>query len=81
MKFNTPLINNRHHHSLVFDLIIRYNNGFLLFSTTNELDFSKITCLDDGDKTGVPYRTEQMDRMRDIASIAYSVNAVAFGPV
>lgn len=44
------------------------------------LDLSRISCLDDGDKNGIPYRTEQMDRMREIAGIASSVGAVAFGP-
>jgi hypothetical protein len=52
----------------------------LYFTASNVLDLSKITCLDDGDDIGMPYRTKQMERMRDIASIAYSVNAVAFGP-
>jgi hypothetical protein len=54
--------------------------GYLTLTSGNILQLTEIPCRDDADKNGIPYRTEQMDKMREIASIASSVGAVAWGP-
>ena len=52
----------------------------LKLASDSTLRLSKILCVDDADKNDMIYRTEQMDRMREIAAICSSVGAVAFGP-
>jgi hypothetical protein len=54
--------------------------AYLTFTSTDQLRLSQIRCLDDGDERDIPYRTEQMDEMRNIADICSSVGAVAYGP-
>lgn len=44
------------------------------------LELTEIPCRDDTARRDMTYRTEQMDRMREIAEICWSLGAVALGP-
>lgn len=54
--------------------------GYLTLTSDSVLRLTEISCRDDAGGSGIPYRTKQMDKMREIADICSSVGAVAWGP-